>query len=88
MPRSREEQRHRAQKYGRRHRVLRASHNQQELDAVVAQLVSELRASTVAADDVQRLLADLRKYTDVKRRRAAIWAIVDALETAQPYPKK
>lgn len=82
MPRSREEQRYRAQKYGRRHRLLAALRSQKELEVVVAQLVAELRASRVPAEDARRLLADLREYTDVKRRRAAIWAIVDALEGA------
>jgi hypothetical protein len=80
MPRSAEEQRRRAQKYGRRHRVLEASHSRRELDVVVARLVAELRASKVAVDEVRRLLDDLREHTDVKRRQAAIWAIVDALE--------
>ena len=88
MPRSPQEQRYRAQKYGRRHRVLAASHSRKELDAVVAGLVAELRASSVGADEVERLLANLRKHTDVKRRHAAIWAIVDALEAAQPWPGK
>ena len=86
MPRSPQEQRYRAQKYGRRHRVLAAMHSREELDVVVAGLVAELRASTVRADEVRRLLTALRKHTDVKRRHAAIWAIVDALEAVQPLP--
>jgi hypothetical protein len=86
MPRSPQEQRYRAQKYGRRHRVLAAMRSRKELDTVVAGLVAELRASSVAASEVKRLLADLRKHTDVKRWHSAIWAIVDALEAAQPRP--
>jgi hypothetical protein len=86
MPRSPQEQRYRAQRYGRRHRVLAAMHSRRALDVVVTGLVAELRASTVGADETRRLLAELRKHTDVKRRHAAIWAIVDALEAAQRLP--
>lgn len=81
MPRSAEEQRRRAEKYGRRHRVLRAGHSEVTLEAEVARLVAELRASRLPRDRVARLLADLGAHRDVRRRRAAIWAIVDALES-------
>ena len=84
MPRSPEEQRARAEKYGRRHRVLRASHSQVALEAEVARLVAELRASRLPRERIQRLLADLRAHRDVRRHHAAIWAIVDALESPAP----
>jgi hypothetical protein len=84
MPRSPEEQRRRAEKYGRRHRVLFASHSEQTLEAEVARLVAELRASGLPADRIKRLLDDLRTHRDIRRRRAAIWAIVDALESLPP----
>lgn len=84
MPRSPEEQRRRAQKYGRRHRLYLVWRNRKELDAMVATLVAELRSSSVPAAEVTRLIAELRKHTDDKRRNAAIWAIVDALESAGP----
>jgi hypothetical protein len=87
VPRSREEQRYRAERYGRRHKVAAASHNQRELEVVVKKLVADLRASTVPAEEVQRLLTNLREHTDDRRRSNAIWAIVDALESVQPRPK-
>ncbi|HVI04440.1 MAG TPA: hypothetical protein VM869_37390 [Enhygromyxa sp.] len=88
MPRSREEQRYRAERYGRRHRVATAFSNKRNLEVVVKKLVADLRASTVPAEKVRQLLADLREHTDDRRRSNAIWAIVDALESVQPYPKE
>lgn len=87
MPRSREEQRYRAERYGRRQRVAAAFSNKRELEVVVKKLVADLRASTVPAEQVHQLLADLREHTDDRRRSNAIWAIVQALESVQKYPK-
>lgn len=81
MPRSPEEQRRRAEKYGRRHRVLYAGHSEKALESEVERLVAELRASRLPPERIKRLLDDLRAHRDVRRRRAAIWAIVDALES-------
>ena len=83
MPRSAEEQRDRAEKYGRRHRVLRASHSEADLAVEVARLVAELKKSRVPPDRIARLLDDLRTHTDMRRRRGAVWAIVDALESVE-----
>ncbi|MFO0589776.1 MAG: hypothetical protein U0441_19710 [Polyangiaceae bacterium] len=81
MPRSPEEERRRAIKYGRRMRVLRASHSQKALEAEVKRMVSELRASRLPKEQVQRLVDNLHKYDDVRRYHGAVWAIVDALES-------
>jgi hypothetical protein len=78
--RSPEEHRRRARKYGRRARLLAAGGSRAELDREVERLVQELRASCVDKAEVSRLRAELRAATDDRRRRAAIWAIVDALE--------
>ncbi|APR87465.1 hypothetical protein A7982_12814 [Minicystis rosea] len=83
MPRSPEEKRRLAEKYGRRHRLLRAEHSEQALETEVKRLVAELRASRLPPDRIKRLLDDLRAHRDVRRHRSAIWAIVDALEALQ-----
>lgn len=83
MPRSPEEQRRRAEKYGRRHRLLHASHSEETLEAEVKRLLTELRASRLPPERIKRLLDDLRAHRDVRRHRSAIWAIVDALESVQ-----
>lgn len=80
MPRSPDEQRRRARKYGRRHRLGEARHSRKALDAVVRDLLRELSRSGVEGDKAQQLRATLKSATDDRRRGAAIWAIVDALE--------
>ncbi len=67
MPRSFDETRRRAKRYGLRHRVLE-------------QLEEELRSSTVPPSTVRRLLADVKRFRNDRRRQNAIWAMVDALE--------
>ncbi len=81
VPRSAEDKQRRARRYGRRHRVLHAQGTANET-AMIERLVRELKRSSVPASDQTRLLAALRKYSDVRRKRAAVWAIVDALESA------
>lgn len=82
MPRSPEEHRRRAIKYGRRHRLLHAMGSQKDLDVVLRDLIAELRRSKVPRDQVRRLIAAVDEHRDITRRRSAIWAIVDALERA------
>lgn len=52
----------------------------------VKDLVRDLRASAVPKATQARLVDDLKRHRDVARRRAAIWAIVHALEDADPPP--
>lgn len=80
MPRSADEKRRRAEKYGRRHRVLFASHSEATLAVEVERLIAELRRSGLPAERIKGLLDNLRAHSDVRRRHGAIWAIVDALE--------
>ncbi|MFK7990924.1 MAG: hypothetical protein AB8I08_33195 [Sandaracinaceae bacterium] len=54
-----------------------------ELEAVVAALLKELGRSGVSKADRRRLVNDLKRTRDHTRRRRAIWAIIDALETAE-----
>lgn len=82
MPRTPEEKRAAAIKYGRRQRVLAAKHSEQTYTDEIGRLIRELRATQLPKARVETLLADLERYTDVKRRNAAVWAIIDALEDA------
>lgn len=86
MPRSREEEAWRARRYGRRRGLLRAMKSDAQLASVVKDLLRNLRASAVPKVAQVRLVEDLERHRDVARRRAAIWAIVDALEEADPRP--
>lgn len=54
--------------------------NEEALAVELTRLTAELRASALGKDEVRRLLQGLAAHSDVKRRNAAIWAIVDALE--------
>jgi hypothetical protein len=86
MPRSRDEEAWRARRYGRRRRLLRAMPSDAELASVVDDLLRDLRASAVLKVAQVRLVEDLERHRDVARRRAATWAIVDAVEEADPRP--
>ena len=88
MPRSPEEKRRLAVKYGRRQRLLAAEHSQTTLAAEVKRLVAALRASRVPREEVQRLLDNLKAHRDDTRHRRAVWAIVDALEAAEAPPRR
>ena len=80
VARSAEEEARRARRYGRRHRVLRAQGTADE-SVMIDRLVRELKRSSMPTTTQKRLLAGLRKYSDVRRKRAAVWAIVEALES-------
>jgi hypothetical protein len=49
----------------------------------VKRLLRELDRSAVPKDRAQQLKANLKAHTDDRRRNAAIWALVDALEAAE-----
>lgn len=80
MPRSAEEKKRNARKYGRRHALLKAEHSAKELDAMAQKLLRDLKRAGADAETVARLAKDLERFTDVKRHRSAVWAIADALE--------
>lgn len=82
MPRSAEEEARRARKYGRRMRVLKAAANAKDFTKLARALLAELRTAGADPHELEAL-ADGLKHTDITRRRAAVWAIVDALETAE-----
>lgn len=75
-----------ARKYGRRQRLLQAASSARSHESFARKLLGELRALGVCADRVAELERGLR-FTDVKRRGAAVWAILDALETAERGPR-
>lgn len=83
MARSAEEKKRRAIKYGRRHRLLQASGSAADLDRAVAGLLKDLAKSRIPKATQQELVAQLRASRDHTRRRRAIWAIVDALESTE-----
>ena len=80
MPRSREEHERRARKYGRRRRLLKAQKSAKALDKAVEELLADLSRSRVPKPEQARLKRAVGDATDITRRRAAIWAVVDALE--------
>jgi len=57
--------------------------SRRELDAVVTGIQKELRASTVPKAKAQALIKAVRDASDDRRRHAAIWAMVAALEAAE-----
>lgn len=83
MARDADEERRRATKYGRRRRLLEARSSRHQSDAVVQDLLRQLASSGVPRAEVDRLRANLKVCTDDRRRSAAIWAIVDALEAQE-----
>ena len=82
MPRSEQDKAARARKYGRRTRVLKAAKSAQDLAAVTKELLAQLKRAGVPKPRVAELKEGLA-YTDTKRHRAAVWAIVAALEDAE-----
>ncbi|MFV8756169.1 hypothetical protein ACNOYE_36940 [Nannocystaceae bacterium ST9] len=82
MARSKEEQARRARKYGRRMRLLKAQANAKEFDKLARALLAELRTAGVTRERIAALERGL-EYTDVTRHRAAVWAIVQALEDVE-----
>lgn len=83
MPRSPEQKRRLAIKYGRRQRLAAARGSRELLDREVAGLLRQLKASAVPRKKADQLRATLKASTDDRRRSGAIWAIVDALEAAE-----
>ena len=83
MPRSPDEKRRLAIKYGRRQRLAAARSSRKLLDKEVAHLLRQLKASAVPREKANQLRATLKASTDDRRRGGAIWAIVDALEAAE-----
>jgi hypothetical protein len=69
-----------AAKYGRRAAVRRASGSADKLDAVVPKLLEALVKIGASKQTVQGFKRDWERSTDVTRRTAAVWAIVDELE--------
>lgn len=82
MPRSPDEKAALARKYGRRRRVLRAASSADALDAIAREMLTQLRGMGLAKTQLAALEQGLR-FTDVKRRDAAVWALVAALEAAE-----
>ncbi|MFO0578082.1 MAG: hypothetical protein U1A78_29095 [Polyangia bacterium] len=83
MARTLEEKRANARKYGRRRALLEAAGNAEQQTALARRLLNELKAAGAAAAKVRELESALRQSTDITRRRAAIWAICDALEAQE-----
>lgn len=88
MPRSPEEKRRLAIKYGRRARLLQASHSGKTLEVEVKRLVAELKRSSLPPARIKALVDNLSAFTDERRRNHAIWALVDALESLPETPRK
>ena len=83
MARTLEEQRANARKYGRRRALLEAADNAEQQTALAHRLLKELKTAGAADATLRELASALRTSTDITRRRAAIWAICDALEAKE-----
>lgn len=83
MARTPDEKRANARKYGRRRAVLEAAGNAKQQTTLARHLLHELRSAGAAEAKLRVLESALQESTDITRRRAAIWAIVEALEVQE-----
>lgn len=83
MPRSADEKRANARKYGRRQAVLEALRSAQDLERAAQRLLRDLKAAGAKPAQLQAHARALAQYTDITRRRAAVWSILDALEAIE-----
>lgn len=83
MARTAEEKRANARKYGRRRALLEAAGNAEQQTALARRLLIELKAAGAAGAKLGEFESALRQSTGITRRRAAIWAICDALEAQE-----
>lgn len=80
MPRTAEEKAQNARKYGRRHAVLQSEQSANDFAAMTKRLLAELTTAGASVDRMKSLREALRAASDITRRRAAVWAIVNELE--------
>ena len=80
VPRSAEQKKRNAIKYSRRRALLQAEKSAAQLTAMAEKLLRELARAGAPAAKVAELKRNLNAVSDDTRRRAAVWAILDALE--------